>query len=112
MIRTLAFQNLLFNLALALSVASNAFYIMRYFFSTRAYLYSTPTGYPLFFDGRQIVIHVAVVVGAVGATFLFEKSANPEYASIWIISIFCLAKCIFEISLFKKTEEFKTKHLE
>ncbi len=102
MIRTLGFQNLLFNLALVLSIGTNAYYLTRNFFVNKAYLYSTPADYPGIFDGRQIVIHIAVVLGAVGAVFLFEKSNNPQYASVWIISIFCIVKCIFELTLYTK----------
>jgi hypothetical protein len=97
MARTLAFQNLLFNMALLISIASNAFYIIRYFFANGAYRYAQHSDYAEIFDGRQIVIHVAVVLGAVGSAFLFEKSGNAQYSSIWIIAIFCIAKCIFEL---------------
>ena len=62
-----------------------------------AYFYSKPSGYPAIFDGRQIVMHVAVVVGAVGAIFLFKNVQNDSYASVWIIAVFCVIKCIFEL---------------
>ena len=96
-VRTLAFQNLLFNMALVISIAFNAFYIIRYFFANGAYRYAQQSDYPGIFDGRQIVIHIAVVLGAVGSAFLFEKSGNAQYSSIWIIAIFCIAKCVFEL---------------
>jgi hypothetical protein len=97
MARTLAFQNTLFNIALLFSIGSNAFYIIKYFFVNGAYHYAQRSNYPGIFDGRQIVIHVAVVLGAVGSAFLFEKPGNAQYSSIWIIAIFCIAKCIFEL---------------
>jgi hypothetical protein len=96
-VRTLAFQNLLFNMALVISIAFNAFYIIRYFFANGAYRYAQQSDYPGIFDGRQIVIHIAVVLGAVGSAFLFEKSGNAQYSSIWIIAIFCIAKCVFKL---------------
>ena len=102
-IQTIAFQNFLFNLALVLSIGTNAYYLIRYFFVNGAYQYSKPADYAGIFDGRQIVIHIAVVAGAVGAVFLFERSNNPQYASVWIISIFCIVKCIFEIVLYRRT---------
>lgn len=103
MIKTIAFQNILFNLALLISIGTNAIYLIKNFFVNKAYLYSSPADYQGIFDGRQIVIHIAVVIGAVGATFLFEKSNNPQYASVWIISIFCLVKCVFEVLLYKRS---------
>jgi hypothetical protein len=81
-VRTLAFQNLLFNMALLISIAFNAFYIIKYFFANGAYQYAQHSDYPGIFDGRQIVIHIAVVLGAVGSAFLFEKSGNAKYSSI------------------------------
>jgi hypothetical protein len=103
-VRTLAFQNLFFNMALLLSICSNAFYVIKNFFANGGYRYAQPSDYPGIFDGRQIVIHVAVVLGAVGSAFLFENSGNAQYSSIWIISIFCIAKCIFELFSLKAEE--------
>lgn len=94
---TIIFRNRLFNLALVLCICSQTYFLIRYFFMNGAYFYSKPSGYPAIFDGRQIVMHVAVVVGAVGAIFLFKNVQNESYASVWIISIFCLIKCIFEL---------------
>jgi hypothetical protein len=102
---TLAFQNLLFNMALLLSICSNAVHLIKNFFANGAYRFARPADYPGIFDGRQIVIHIAVVLGAVGSSFLFEKSANAQYSSIWIISIFCIAKCIFELYSLKAEEK-------
>jgi hypothetical protein len=102
MVRTLVFQNLLFNLALLLSICTNAYYISRYFFANGAYQYSKPGDYPGILDSRQLIIHIAVIGGAVGATFLFDKAENTQYASVWVIGIFCLVKCLFEIALYKR----------
>ena len=97
LVRILGFQNLLFNLALFQCIAMNAYYLASHFFMNSAYLYSKTEDYPSIFDGRQIVIHVAIVLGAVGSSFLFEETGRQQYSSVWIISIFCLAKCIFEL---------------
>lgn len=96
-VKTLAFSNRLFNLALILCVVTQGYYLVRYFLMNRAYFYSGVADYPVIFDGRQIVIHVAVVLGAVGSTFLFKDVANPRYAAVWIIATLCLAKCVYEI---------------
>ena len=105
-VRTLAFQNLLFNLALLLIICSNLFYLLRHFFMNGAYLFASRKDYAALFDGRQIVIHVAVVLGAVGATFLFKN--DPQgYGAVWIISILCLAKCILELYLLKRSGEYR-----
>lgn len=101
--KVIGMQDLLFNLGIILCIIMNAWFITRFFMS-QAYLYSKTSDYPALFDGRQIVMHIAVVLGAVGSAFLFEKSGNPHYASIWIISIFCLIKCLFELFSFYKTK--------
>ena len=101
--KVIGMQDLLFNLGIILCFIMNAWFITRFFMS-QAYLYSKTSDYPALFDGRQIVMHIAVVLGAVGSAFLFEKSGNPHYASIWIISIFCLIKCLFELFSFYKTK--------
>ncbi len=93
----IAFQNKLFNLALLIIFCSQSYYLTRYFFMNRTYYYSKPSEYAGLFDGRQIVIHVAVVLGAVGATFLFKKESHSHWAAIWTIGIFCLLKCIFDL---------------
>lgn len=96
-LKTLAFANQFFNLALILCICSQAYYLIRYFFMNRAYYYSSADSFPILFDGRQIVIHIAVVVGAVGSTFLFKDNNNAQYASIWVIATLCLAKCVYEL---------------
>ncbi len=96
-VKTLAFANSFFNLALILCICSQAYYLVRYFFMNRAYFYSSPDSFPILFDGRQIVIHIALVIGAVGSTFLFKGNSNPQYASIWVIATLCIAKCVYEL---------------
>ena len=94
---TIIFQNKLFNLALLLCVSSQTYLLVRYFFMNGQYFYSLPGNYAAIFDGRQIVMHIAVVLGGVGAVFFFKNAGNSNYASIWIISVFCAIKCIFEL---------------
>lgn len=92
----IAFLNKLFNLALLLMFVSQAYYITRYFFMNREYYYSKASDYASIFDGRQIVIHIAVVLGAVGGTFLFREK-DSYAAAVWTISVFCILKCILDL---------------
>ena len=89
------FRKELFNSALLLAIYSQTFYLVKYFFMNKAWYFSSPSQYPSLFDGRQIVMHIAVVLGGVGTAFLFNGKNN--YGAIWIISIFCLVKCIYEL---------------
>ncbi len=108
LLQTLAFANKLFNLALVLSICSQAYYLIRFFFMNRAYYYTAPSSFSALFDGRQIVIHVAVVLGSVGSTFLFKGDKNPQYTAIWIISILCLVKCVYELYFQNSDQQFQT----
>ncbi|RYY71448.1 MAG: hypothetical protein EOO13_03055 [Chitinophagaceae bacterium] len=90
------FGNRLFNIALLLTVVTQSFYLVKYFFMNSAYYWSSPHQYSSLFDGRQIVIHIAVVLGGVGMSFLF-KDGNSNWGAIWIISVFCVLKCVFEL---------------
>ena len=100
---TLAFQNKLFNIALLLFACGQVYYLVKYFFMSGGYFYSKAASYPGIFDGRQIVMHIAIVLGAVGSGFLLKDNANPVYASGFIIIIFCALKLGFEL-YFMKTE--------
>jgi len=101
---TLTFQNLFFNLALSVIFFINAIYLVKYFFSNGAYLYSKSDDYPMIFDGRQVVMHIGVVVGTLGSVFLFKESSNTNLASVWVISIFCFVKCISELYFTKNQQ--------
>lgn len=93
----IVFANKLFNLALLITIVSQAFYLIRYFFMNGAYRFSKRSDYTAIFDARQIVIHIAVVLGAVGSSFLF-KDGNPNSA-IWLIVVFCVVKTVVELVL-------------
>ena len=96
-VQTIFFGNRLFNWALLLGVASQAFYLIKYFFMNGQYYYAKVSDYAVVFDGRQLVIHIAVVLGAVGSSFLFKDSDPKGYGAIWIIAIFCVVKSVFEL---------------
>jgi len=49
------------------------------------------------FDGRQLVIHVLVVPGAVGSMFLMKSTSFDNYGAVVIISLLYVYKCIFDM---------------
>lgn len=102
----IVFGNKLFNLALLITILSQSFYLIKYFFMNRAYYFSRPGQYSALFDARQIVVHVAVALGAVGASFLFNEG-SPNTA-IWIIAVFCVVKCITELVMASYTKNIFT----
>ncbi|QGW28521.1 DUF6498-containing protein [Phnomibacter ginsenosidimutans] len=96
-LQTLAFANPLFNLALILAVVVQSIYLIKNFLMSKAYYYASPDSYAAIFDARQIVIHIAVVIGAVGSAFLFDHSSPHNYGAIFMMSILCVAKCVYEL---------------
>jgi hypothetical protein len=67
------------------------------FFRNGAFYTSTPDSFAAIFDGRQLVIHIAIVIGALGAIFLQKNTSFGNYSSVFIISLLCICKCIFDI---------------
>lgn len=111
-VQTIWFGNRLFNWALLLGVASQVFYLIKYFFMNGRYYYSAVSDYAILFDGRQLVIHIAVVLGAVGSSFLFKDTATQGYAAIWIIGIFCVAKTVLELFMLANNKSDNQQVLE
>lgn len=96
-ITTLLFQNKLFNAGLLISVFSQGYYLITDFFRNGAFYTSTPDNFAAIFDGRQLVIHIAIVLGAVGGMFLEKNTSFGSFSSIFIISLLCICKCFFDI---------------
>lgn len=96
-VTTLLLQNKLFNAGLLISIFSQGYYLLTGFFRNGAFYTSTPDSFTPIFDGRQLVIHVAIVLGALGGMFLEKNTSFGNYANIFIISLLCIGKCIFDI---------------
>jgi hypothetical protein len=94
---TILFRNQFFNLGLLISIFSQSYYLITGYFRNGAYFTARPDDYGAIFDGRQIVMHVAIVVGALGSIFLIQKTSLGSYSSIVIIGLLCICKCIFDL---------------
>ena len=94
---TILFRNKFFNLGLLISIFSQSYYLITGYFRNGAYLTARPDNYAAIFDGRQLVMHVAIVVGALGSIFLIQKTSFGSYSSIVIIGLLCICKCIFDL---------------
>jgi len=96
-ISILLFQDKLFNTGLLISIFTGLYYLIMGFFRTGAFYTSSPDSFTALFDGRQLVIHVAIVVGAMGSIFLARNTSFGNYGNIFIISLLCICKCMFDI---------------
>ena len=92
------FQDKFFNLALLISLCSQAYYLLRYFFISGSYYFTNPASYTAIFDGRQILMHVVIILGSFGGMFLLKYFPDTNIASIWVVSMFCVGKLFFELS--------------
>lgn len=106
---TLLFQNSFFNLSLLISFASQLYYLVFYFFKSGAFLTSRPESYAAIFDSRQLVIHIAVVLGAMGGILLAKNRTYGDYSSTFIISLLCICKCAAELYNYKSAAEVQGK---
>jgi hypothetical protein len=102
---TILFQNSFFNLSLLISIVSQGYYLVFYFFRSGAFITSKPDSYAAVFDSRQLVIHVAVVLGALGGMFLAKNTAYGHYSSTFIISLLCICKTAAELFNYKSFVE-------
>lgn len=94
---TILLQNKFFNIGLLLSISSQCYYLITGFFRNGSFYTAAPDAYAAIFDGRQLVIHVAIVLGALGSMFLMKQTALGGYGNVFIISLLCICKCIFDI---------------
>ncbi|MEO6128940.1 MAG: DUF6498-containing protein [Ferruginibacter sp.] len=94
---TILFQNRFFNLSLLISIFSQCYFLLFYFFRRGEFLTADPDNYAALFDGRQLVIHVAVVLGALGSIYLTKNTSFGNYADTFIISLLCICKCAVEL---------------
>ncbi|MFN8251174.1 MAG: DUF6498-containing protein [Ferruginibacter sp.] len=101
---TLLFKNKFFNLGLLVSIFGQAYYLIIHFFRNGAFFTARPDSYAALFDSRQIVIHIAVVLGALGSMFLMKNTHYSNYSSVFIISLLCICKCLAELLSYKPEE--------
>jgi hypothetical protein len=96
-LKTILFQNTFFNLGLLISMFSQGYFLINNFFRTGAFISTSPDNYAAIFDGRQLVIHVAIVLGAMGSMFLMKNTSFGNYSAVFIISLLCICKTVFDI---------------
>ena len=96
------FRNPAFNYTLVAFILNQLIQLMFNFYVNGNYKRTHPSDFASIFDGRQLIVHVAVVLGGFIAAQkqVFNTSLNPDNISIVIVSIFCLVKSVFEVFKF------------
>lgn len=95
----LLLQNKLFNIGLLLSIFGHGYFLIMGFFRNGSFLTSNPDSFAAIFDGRQLVIHVAIVIGALGSIFLAKNTSFGNYGNVFIISLLCICKCFYDLRI-------------
>ncbi len=95
------FMNPIFNLTLMLYTLSVGMDLMWHFYGNGEYLRVHPSDNASLFDGRTIVIHVAMVLGVLGFMYVKEHFPNHQHlAKLYFISIFVLIKTITDVVVY------------
>jgi hypothetical protein len=105
----LLFLNRSFNFALLGLVIGQALQFIFDFILNDEYLHTHPGDFASIFDGRQVVVHVAVVLGGVLGGFVGKQTNGEIWVSMVVVGIFCVAKTIFEIIKYKGTKNIFTE---
>ncbi len=106
---TLLFFNRSFNYALLGFILNLGIHFVLNFILNEEYKQTHPSDFAAIFDGRQIIIHVAVVIGGVFGGFfgdVFSQSSQNHHLNqmtiyLFVISVFCIVKTLFEVFKFK-----------
>ena len=96
------FRSLSFNLALLAFILNQLIQLILDFYQNGDYKRTHPSDFASIFDGRQLVVHIAVVLGGLLAARkqVFNTSLDHGSISIIIVSIFCIAKSVYEVFKF------------
>ncbi len=96
------FRNPTFNYTLLAIILNQLRQLIFYFYINGDYKRTHPSDFASIFDGRQLIVHIAVVLGGVLASQkkIFNTDIEPGNISLIIVTIFCFAKSVYEIFLF------------
>jgi len=109
---TIMFQDYHFNMAVLGILLFQSFQLVFEYILDNQYKTQKINSFPMIFDARQIVIHIAVIVSAFMGAFLdFGDYNNIGKVPIWYILavlVFCSLKIIMELLTQKKDSFFNT----
>jgi len=112
-LEVMLFRHQAFNYTLLAFVMNQVLQFVFDFYANGNYKRTHPSDFASIFDGRQLVVHVAVVLGGViGAQDqIFDVKLDKGYVSIIIVSIFCIAKSIYEVVKYNMENDKVDKRL-
>lgn len=113
-LNVLFFKHKEFNYTLLAFIINQLMQFLFDFYGNGDYKRTHASDFASIFDGRQLVIHVAVVLsGVIGAQGeIFNTKINANYLSLIMVGIFCVIKSIYEIFLFSQQRDAIKKRYE
>lgn len=97
----LALANDSFNYALMVFIANQIVQFYRDYFLNGHYKNKNPSGFNSLFDGRQIVGHISVVLGAIISQLVFKDEKQNIFFMPAIALVFVTIKIIYDIFKYK-----------
>ncbi|MES2431573.1 MAG: DUF6498-containing protein [Bacteroidota bacterium] len=112
-LEVMIFRNEAFNYTLIAFILNQVGQLIFDFYAEGNYKRTHPSDFASIFDGRQLVVHVAVVLGGVfGAQKeIFNTKINPDHIGIYIVTIFCIVKSIYEVFKFSSEKTNMTRRM-
>ena len=100
--KVIFFKHKAFNYTLLAFAINQLMQFLFDFYGNEDYKRTHASDFASIFDGRQLVIHVAVVLsGVLGSQgSIFNTKINTSYLSLIMVGIFCVVKSIYEVFVF------------
>lgn len=105
-IKALIFRNTILNIAILNFIAYNLIDFIFNFILNKKYLKSKASDHNNIIDGRQVIVHIVVVLGAFLSNFILARSGNNYYYSnLGLVTLFIFVKIIGDFFSTANSEE-------
>lgn len=95
--QVLAFANTSFNYALLAFFCSQLVQFYAEFILNENYKTTHPSDFSTIFDGRQLVLHIAIVLGAVISQFMIKGGTQNTFSMVIVVVIFAILKTLYDV---------------
>lgn len=93
--RASSFRDPFFNIAILNFAAYNLLEFLFFYMLNKRYVRSTPAEHYIIVDGRQIVVHVVVVLGAFLSDLILKQTGNNfYYSNLALVVLFIFVKSV------------------
>lgn len=100
-VEVMALASHTFNYALMAFIANQIVQFYRDYYLNEHYKNTSPSDFNSLFDGRQIVVHISVVLGAVLSQLVFKGEKQSMLSMIAVVLVFVTIKTFYDIFKYK-----------